>query len=89
MGACEGYSEILDQTFCEDVSADECKLLDTSSSHRANWLFHEGQTCSGLGYNVTTAFRETNMSAEAFEAELRGETPRPTTSGSGVVTAAR
>jgi hypothetical protein len=83
MGACEGFSEILNETFCQDVSADECRLLDTSMSHGANWLFHEGQTCAGLGYNVTTAFRETNMSAEAFEAELRGSTPPAATSGDG------
>lgn len=90
VGACEGYSQVLSQYFCEDGhNENTCRYLDGIGSNSANWYFHEGQTCAGLGYDLTPVVEELRIPQQVFEAGLRGAGVPETTSTVEVGEAAR
>ena len=50
VGACHGYSDILDSSYCYDDWYDwECEEYDAEGVNGADWYFWEGQTCAERG----------------------------------------
>jgi len=49
VGACYGYSDILDSTYCYDDWYDwECDEYAAEGVNGASWSFYAGQTCADL-----------------------------------------
>lgn len=47
LGACEGYSSILNKTYCyDDYTEEECDDYDSQEVNGANWNFYPGETCA-------------------------------------------
>ncbi|NIM48481.1 MAG: hypothetical protein GTN62_02210 [Gemmatimonadales bacterium] len=51
VGACEGWSDVLNNAYCQDnFSKSECQEWDDLGVNGADWYFHAGQTCAERGF---------------------------------------
>jgi len=49
-GACTGYSDLFDKTYCYDGWTDaDCEEYDDNEVNGASWYFYAGQTCEERG----------------------------------------
>ncbi len=53
LGACEGFSETLNGSYCNDGwTSAECAEWDAMGVNAADWFFHSGQTCEDRGFQI-------------------------------------